>query len=207
MVMRLALFAGLSALAIAAVGAAETRWKAQRADAYPSKQQQDGITVAIKSYHSDPQSAEALGKKNPYDFGFLPVLVVITNEGDHVINIENLQVRLVAGRNEGLDAIPGRDLQTWNPKGNQPRPKPRYVPNVPGLARPKVKKGPLSQDEIVERELNAPIVPPGTTEAGFFYFDVAKKSDPLQGASVYISGLRNMNTGQELFYFEIPFTP
>ncbi len=212
MVMRFALSTALAVLStallfIAVAHAADSRWRPQRADAYAAKQKQGDVTVAIKSYHADPQAQDALGKKNPYDYGFLPVLVVITNEGDHAINIENLQVRYVAGRNEGLESIPGRDLQTWNPKGNQPRPKPRYIPNVPGLSRPKVKKGPLAQDEIVNNEFQAPIVPPGASEAGFFYFDAAEKGDPLQGASIYITGLRDMTTGQELFYFEIPFRP
>jgi len=210
MVMRFALSSALTALSAAflfavVLHAAESRWRPQRADAYEAKQKQGDVTVAIKSYHADAQAEEALGKRNPYDYGFLPVLVVITNDGEQAINIEDLQVRYVAGRNEGLESIPGRDLQTWNPKGNQPRPKPRYIPNVPGLSRPKVKKGPLAQDEIVNNEFQAPIVPPGASEAGFFYFDAADKGDPLAGASIYISGLRNMSTGQELFYFEIPF--
>ena len=72
------------------------------------------------------------------------------------------------------------------------------------MSRPKVKKGPLSQDEIVEHELNAPIVPAGATEGGFFYFDIGEGAGPIGGASVYISGLRDMSSGQELFYFEIP---
>lgn len=207
MVMRFSRLALLSLAGIAILTAADSRWRPQRADAYEATQKQGGVTIAIKSYHADPQAPEALGKRNPYDYGFLPVLVVISNDGEHVINIEDMKVRYVADRNEGLDSIPGRDLQTWNPKGNQPRPKPRYIPNVPGLSRPKVKKGPLAQDEIVDRELNAPIVPPGASEAGFYYFDIGEKDRPLAGASLYISGLRNMNTGQELFYFEIPFQP
>lgn len=206
MVMRLVRLTVLALLGFAILFAAESRWRAQPADAYDAKQKQGGVTVAVKSYHDDPQAAEALGKKNPFDYGFLPVLLVITNDGDHVVNIENMRVRYVPNRREGLESIPGRDLQTWNPKGNQPRPKPRYIPNVPGLSRPKVKKGPLAQDEIVEHELNAPIVPPGASESGFFYFDAGEKDDPLTGASIYISGLRNMNTGEELFYFEIPFS-
>lgn len=205
MVMRLARYSLPALAGIAILTAAETRFRPQEASAYPAKQKQGSVTVAIKSYHDDPQRETALGKADPYKYGFLPVLVVITNEGEGVINIENLQVRYVKGRNEGLESIPGRDLQTWNPKGNQPRPKPRYIPNVPGLSRPKVKKGPLAQPEVVNHELTAPIVPPGATEGGFFYFDVGDKGDPLAGASIYISGLRDMSTGQELFYFEIPF--
>ena len=44
---------------------------------------------------------------------------------------------------------------------------------------------------------------PGETVSGFFYFDIGTGHDPLAGA-IYVAGLNNMSTGQDLFYFEIP---
>ena len=103
-----------------------------------------------------------------------------------------------------LEPTTGDNLQFFNPKGAQPREKPRYIPNLPGLNRPKAKKGPLAKPEIVDRQFKAPVVAPGETVSGFFYYFVGTDRDPLVGSTIYMSGLKNMQTNQDLFYFEIP---
>ena len=60
------------------------------------------------------------------------------------------------------------------------------------------------ETEIEVREFNAPILPPGSSASGFFYYDTGTEQSPTAGASVYLTGLRNLATGRELFYFEIP---
>jgi hypothetical protein len=40
------------------------------------------------------------------------------------------------------------------------------------------------------------------TQAGFLFFDVEGIDDPLAGAHLYISGVRN-GQGQELIFFDI----
>ena len=49
----------------------------------------------------------------------------------------------------------------------------------------------------------AKAVEPHGTQAGFLFFDVEGIRNPLAGAKLYITGLRDGN-GQELLYFEIP---
>ncbi|MEZ5365350.1 MAG: hypothetical protein R2748_24240 [Bryobacterales bacterium] len=148
-----ALFLGL---AVGAVVAAETSFQAQTADRYPSKQSQAGVTVAVRAYHEPAEREKsAFEKTDPWKYGVLPVLVVITNQGDAPIALQNLEARFVQGRGEGVDPTSGDDLQYFNPKGAQPRQKPSYIPGIPGLNRPKVKKGPLAKQEIVDRQFKA----------------------------------------------------
>ncbi|MCB1021915.1 MAG: hypothetical protein H6509_03630 [Bryobacterales bacterium] len=197
-----ALFLGL---AVGAVVAAETSFQAQTADRYPSKQSQAGVTVAVRAYHEPAEREKsAFEKTDPWKYGVLPVLVVITNQGDAPIALQNLQARFVQGRGEGVDPTSGDDLQYFNPNGAQPRQKPSYIPGIPGVNRPKVKKGPLAKQEIIDRQFKAPVVAPGQTASGFFYYFVGRDQDPLKGSTIYMSGLKNMQTGQDLFYFEVP---
>ena len=44
---------------------------------------------------------------------------------------------------------------------------------------------------------------PHATRGGFLFFDVEGIDDPLAGAHLYVSGLRN-SQGQELIFFDIP---
>ena len=185
--------------------AAESTFQAKPADTYPSKQSQAGVTIAVRAYHEPAERQDsAFDKANPWKYGVMPVLVVITNEGEAAIKLDNFQARFVQGRGEGLEATSGDNLQFFNPKGAQPRSKPRYIPNVPGLNRPKVKKGPLAKPEIVDRQFKAPVVAPGETVSGFFYYFVGTERDPLVDSTIYMTGLRNMQTNQDLFFFEIP---
>ena len=200
--------AGLGALLLGAfVGAAAAAesFAVQSADSYPAKQSQAGVTVAVRAYHEPAERQKsAFDKADPWKYGVMPVLVVVTNGGDVPIKLDNFQARFVQGRGEGLEATSGDDLQFFNPKGAQPRSKPRYIPSVPGLNRPKVKKGPLAKPEIVDRQFKAPVVAPGETVSGFFYYFVGTERDPLVNSTIYITGLKNMQTNQDLFYFEVP---
>ncbi len=202
--------AGLGALLLGAfVGAiaAETAFRAEPAERYASKQSQAGVTIAVRAYHQpDERQKSAFDKADPWKFGVMPVLMVVTNQGEAPISLEGVRALFVQGRADGLEATSGDDLQFFNPKGAQPRQKPSYIPGIPGLNRPKTKKGPLAKPEIVDRQFKAPVVAPGETVSGFFYYFVGKSRDPVEDSTLYITGLKNMQTNQELFFFEIPLT-
>jgi hypothetical protein len=44
------------------------------------------------------------------------------------------------------------------------------------------------------------MLPPGQSASGFVYF----QSGFQRGSSIYLSGLREADSGKELLYFEIP---
>lgn len=134
------------------------------------------------------------------EHGFLPIFVIITNEGDQPVSIANLQIKLITGNHSKLTPIGTEDLYRRlsnpqaNPSTNNPLPFPRKV------------KGTVSKqqmDEIESSQFAAKAVEPHTTQAGFFYFDVADLNSPLRGATMDISGVDNAS-GAELLFFEIP---
>ncbi|MDA1312490.1 MAG: hypothetical protein O2968_04055 [Acidobacteria bacterium] len=198
--------AAVALLLCAAPLAAADVFKVEPAGDYPARQNQGGVTVAVKPFQTDNEVATAFGKAKPLKYGFLPVLVVIDNDSDHSLSLEQLKVRFIASGRDGLEPTSGEDLTFYQPS-TRPKERPRYIPSVPGLGRPKLKKGPLAKPEITGREFKAPVITPHSSASGFFYYDTGTHSDPVPGASIYISGIRNLNTGKELFYFEIPLTP
>jgi len=185
--------------------AAEKTFSPREAEHYEAKQSQGDVTVAVKPYHTPELAKDAFVKVDPFQHGIFPVLVVITNNGQDAIEAQALEVQYVDRRGENLEAIPAEELVYWNPKGHQPKQKPSYIPGVPGRGRPKVKKGPLAKPEVTDSGFVAPVVAPGETASGFFFYDAANLGDPTEGGSLYITGLKNLSTGKELFYFEIPF--
>ena len=134
------------------------------------------------------------------------MLVVIDNNTDHSLELAQLKVRFITSDREGLEPTSAEDLAFYQPS-TRPKERPRYIPSVPGFGRPKLKKGPLAKPEISGREFRAPIIPPRSSAHGFFYYEMGTISDPIPGANIYISGIRDLNTGRDLFYFEIPLTP
>jgi hypothetical protein len=174
------------------------------AQQYQARQEQSGVIVAVQPYRGEQEQKDAFGKAHPSRYGFLPVLLVITNNSDHPLGLEGLKARFIDARREGLEPVSGEDLAYYNPKGHQPKDRPSYIP-IP-LGRPKAKKGPLAKPEITQREFKAPVVAPNTTASGFFYYNTGTGSNPVEGASMYISGIRDMTTGSDLFYFEIPLS-
>jgi hypothetical protein len=61
-------------------------------------------------------------------------------------------------------------------------------------------KNPLDTWEIEGRAFAAQVLPPGQSASGFFYFQTGYQ----KGSSLYLSGMSEAESGQELLYFEIP---
>lgn len=184
-----------------AVFAADAVFKAKTADRYAGKQAQGDLIAAVKPFHSEKDQRSAFGKTRPYKHGVMPLLLVLTNSGQHAYDLKNLKVRFITGGREGLEPVSGEDLAYFNPKGHRPRQ--RTIPGLPGLSGTRVRKGPLARAAITDREFRAPVLTPESTASGFLYYWTGT-DDPLAGASAYISGIVDLTTGRELFYFEIP---
>ncbi|MGO9306452.1 MAG: hypothetical protein ACLP3R_22575, partial [Candidatus Korobacteraceae bacterium] len=70
----------------------------------------------------------------------------------------------------------------------------------------KNKKAQKQYEEIMAANFAAQAVEPHTTKSGFLFFDVSDVKQPLQGAHIYLTGVRDAG-GSDLMYFEIPLTP
>lgn len=170
------------------------------ASSYPYKQSSEGVTIAADVYETGDKVKEAFGKHNPYDYGVLPILVVIDNHSPKAIRVDRMTVEYNMPGHGKVEATPASDLRyLFGVK--QPRPNPSPIPGLPGVGR--VKKSPLSDWEIEGRAFAAKMIPPNESASGFFYFQTGHRSN----SSLYLTGMEEAGTGRELLYFEIPLAP
>ena len=167
---------------------------------------------AASDDHKDEQVAVAL---DPYDtqdkaeifsvdyrsMGLLPVRLIITNDSDRPISLTQMKPTLVTVNRTKLSPLAPDDIFR---RISRPEPTERKLP-LPIPQGKKIKGGVKQQvhDEVEAAHFSAEAVEPHSTRAGFLFFDVQDISTPLAGAHFYLTGVRN-EQGNELMYFEIP---
>jgi hypothetical protein len=156
----------------------------------------DKITIAAIPYTSEDQAASAFGKVNPYKYGILPVLVVLQNDTGKALKL-NLEAKFIGGETRGLEAMSPADVVLFDGSRKAswqvPNPRPFPLPQ-------KNRKGPLNSPEIEGRAFNVHLAPIGESVNGFFYFETANLPD----ARIYLTGIKDAESGKDYFYFEVP---
>jgi hypothetical protein len=186
----------------AAFGASaeNTTFQARPAGEYPHRQTSEKITIAAEQFITDEQTKDAFGKVNPWRNGILPVLVVVQNDSPSAIRVDRLRFIYVLPDRTKVESTPAAELKFLR-GAKQPSSIPK--PTVGGIKLGKNAKNPLAAWEIEGRAFSAKMVPPGQSASGFVYFQTPTSSE---AASLYLSGLVNASTGNELYYFEIPLS-
>lgn len=155
-------------------------------------QTSDKVTIGAKPYDTEDLTAEAFGKKaDLLKYGVLPVLVVIENKRDKALDLRDLEVNLVGADGRHVTAVNPEDIPFLATEGKHPGMSPVRIP------LPK-KKNPLNAPEIVTRAFSAKMLPPGDSASGFFYFEARSEA----GDRLYMNGLRDARSGQDILYFE-----
>lgn len=172
----------------------------QAARSYPAHDDHTDEKVAIAADPYDTPEKAKIFSINFAQHGFLPVFLVVTNDGDQPVSIANMQITLVKPDRAKLTPVSPDDIyrRLVNPQG-ETRPSPIPIPR-------KNVKGAITQeqrDEIESSQFAARAVEPHSSQSGFLFFDVAGISAPLAGSSMEITGVDNSN-GNELMFFEIP---
>ena len=170
------------------------------ASSYTYKQTSEGVTIAADVYETGDKVKEAFGKHNPYDYGVLPILVVIENHSSKAIRAERLDVEYTMPGHGRVEATPAGELKYIHGV-RQPRANPAPIPGLPGVG--KSKQSPLAEWQIEGRAFSAKMIPPGDSASGFFYFQTGHRS----GSTLYLSGLTDAASGHELLYFVFPLAP
>ncbi len=167
-------------------------------DAHPNEK----VTAALDVYDTSPKDDIFLTHYNQE--GILPVLLVITNDGDQPITVQNMRAELVTARRTKLEALNTDDVfrRVAHIKGSST---PQRVGPIT-LGGTKNKKAQKQYQEILSARFAAEAVEPHTTKSGFLFFDISGISQPVEGAHIYLTRIRDAG-GNELMYFEIPLIP
>lgn len=173
---------------------------AEPAKTYPAHDEHTDEKVAIAADPYDTPEKAKIFSVNFVQHGFLPVFLVVTNEGDQPVSIANMQITLIKPDHAKLTPVSPDDIyrRLVNPRG-ETRPSAIPIPH-------KNVKGAITQqqrDEIEGSQFVARAVEPHSSQSGFLFFDVEGVSSPLDGSSLVITGVDNAN-GNELMFFEIP---
>jgi hypothetical protein len=136
----------------------------------------------------------------------VPIFVVVSNENGQPIELSRIRVQLVtANRSAKIEPATDDDIYRRLSKvvrrGDEPSRNPLPIPLPRGGPKVGVKKE--VREEVEAAQFRARAVDARSNERGFFFFDVSGISNPLQGATLYITGVRD-NSGQDLMYFEVP---
>ncbi|HEY7303057.1 MAG TPA: hypothetical protein VH601_03000 [Bryobacteraceae bacterium] len=181
---------GLAALATMAE---EKVFQAGSAASY-AHQTADQVTVGAKPYNTQDLTDGAFGKKaDLLKYGVLPVLVVIENKREKALDLRDVEVNLVGTDGRHVTAVNPENIPFLGTAGKHPGMSPTRLP------LPK-KKNPLNAPEIVTRAFSAKMLPPGDSASGFFYFEARSEA----GDKLYMNGLRDARSGQDILYFEFP---
>jgi len=175
--------------------------EAQPARSYPAHDDHPMEKVAIAV---DPYGVEykaSIFGVNYRNNGFLPVLLVVTNDSDQPLALSGMKAQLTTVNRTKLSPLGTDDIvrrMSHPSRSDTPNPLPIPLPS-------KKIKGGVSQktmDEIERAQFGAKAVEPHSTARGFLFFDVSDISNPLAGANFYLTGARD-SKGTELMYFEI----
>jgi hypothetical protein len=174
------------------------------AKTYPAHDDHPMEKVSIAADPYDLADKAAIFNEKYADKGYMPILVVITNDGDQPVSLNDLKVELITKNRDKIPAATEDDLYRRLSKvkrrGDEPSRNPLPIP-LPGR-KPDVGVNKKNRDEIDASMFSAKAVAPHESQAGFFFFDVSGVSQPLAGARIYATGIKN-NDGQDLMYFEI----
>jgi hypothetical protein len=196
----------LIALAVALVAAFAFASKDYRAPAikaaqtYPEHEEHanEHVTIAVEPYETADK--QKIFSVDFHRHGLLPVLLVITNDGDQPVSLTDMRIQLITGHRDKIMPASSDDIyrRLANPQANDRPTMPIPIP------RRKI-KGTVSaktMDEIQSAQFGAKAVEPHNTRAGFMFFDL-EGIRSLAGSHILFTSLHN-GEGGELMFFEIP---
>ena len=170
-----------------------------RKDAHPSEK----VTAAIDLYNAAPK--DQIFSTSYGQYGILPVLLIITNDGDQPIALKDMHAELVTAGRSKLESLTVDDVFRRVSRINASSTNPGRVGPIP-IGGPKNKKAQKQYDELTAAQFAAEAVEPHTTKSGFLFFDIEDVKQPVAGAHLYLTSLRDAG-GNELLYFDIPLIP
>jgi hypothetical protein len=170
---------------------------AHSAKSYPMRDDHADEKVAIAADPYDSADKAKIFSINFREHGFLPIFLIITNDGDQPISLADIDVKLITGHHSKIAPASSDDIyrRLANPRAN--------TNEIPLPIPQKKVKGAINQkerDEIESSQFAARAVEPHTTQSGFLFFDVGDIS--LPGSHIDITGVNDAK-GTELMYFEI----
>ena len=179
--------------------------KAFPAKTYPARDEHptENVTIAADPYDMPDKTAPVFTL--PYrEKGYLPIYLVISNDGEQPVSLVRTEFILETANRTKLRPADTDDLyrrfSRVKHRGDEQSRNPLPIP-LPRKSDAGLPKG--GAEEVQNSQFRAKAVEPHSTQAGFLFFDVGEMSQPMAGAHLYVTGVRDGN-GSDLMYFDIP---
>ena len=164
--------------------------------------EKEHVTIAADPC-DDPKNCDFF--RLPYiQHGFLPVRVVVTNDGDKALSLDDVRMQFIS---ENKDVIPAATLEDINRRLFSRRS--AQGTKIPGLPYPvTIHHAPV--DKKVTQDDNDFGFPGTTVNAhaslsGYLFYDIRELDDPaMRGAEIYVKEIKTLDGKQQLFAFTIP---
>jgi hypothetical protein len=194
-----------SAFVLALAGAGDKGFnppRATHAKTYPLHETHDdeAVSIAIDPYDSPDKAA--VFKVKYRDYGFIPIRLIISNDGDRPLMLDDLKVVCVTASRVKLEPATTNDIYRRIAKPGKAAGRPTVRLPIPGPRKQPTSISKEALEEIDSAMFTTVPVTSHSTNSGFLFFDVIDIENPEAGAHVYISGIKARS--KEIFYFDIP---
>ncbi|MGH9595452.1 MAG: hypothetical protein ACRD3K_01525, partial [Edaphobacter sp.] len=140
----------------------------------------------------------------PYvQHGFLPIRVIITNDGDTALSLDDVRIQFISARNDKipaalLDDLNRRLFSMRDAKGTK-------IPLIPLTIHHAPVDKKITEDDN-DFGFQGTVVNAHSTLAGYLFYDIKDLDDPaLKGAELYVKMIHTLDGKKQLFDFNIPF--
>ena len=174
---------------------------------YPMHDGHDGITVAAEP--GDATETRPNTRLDYFHHGFMPVRVIVTNNGKEPLSLDDARILFVAAdnytRNAATDDELERRMFSKKSAAGTKIPLPLPIPSIT-IHHPPVDKQILADD--ADFGFPTTTVAPGTTVSGYLFYDTRDIDEPvLEHATLELRRARWVTGKKELLAFEIPLKP
>ena len=193
---------GASALAPVALAADKKAPPAKPANQYIAfdTHAKEQVTIAADPC-DDPKNCDFF--RLPYiQHGFLPIRVVVTNDGDRALTLDDVRIQFISANNDVIPAATPEDINRRlftrrSAEGTK-------LPGVPITIHHAPVDKKVTQDD---NDFGFPgtVVNAHASLSGWLFYDIRELDDPaMKGAEVYVKEIRTLDGKQQLFAFTIP---
>lgn len=167
---------------------------------YPAHEAHDDEKVAIGIDPFDTPEKAKIFKINYQERGFLPIRLIISNDGDDYLMLNDVKIQFITQAREKIDPATTDDIyrRVVHLKRNPSAPRPLPLPR----GSPVGKDAQVAVNELDQAQFVPNPVDPHSLRSGFLFFDISGLNSPEAGAHLYLTGMKMGN--KELFYFDIP---
>ncbi|MGI8783740.1 MAG: hypothetical protein ACR2L2_08860 [Acidobacteriota bacterium] len=189
-------------LAVAGLALAGYKFKplpVEAASSYVARQEFQKLTIGARTFASESELTGIFDRKDIYKNGYVAVLLVVQNDNDFPVELSNGDIYLVTSEGNRR-AVPPETVIT------------RLHGRIPGDTRQKrsvlgALKGNEWAEDLDKKAWGRKIIAPFSSDHGLAYFQHDSTPDFFRGTKLYLPKVYNMQTDQELIFFEFDLMP